>query len=136
MRRVLLAVTGALALAGGCARGTVPSPPGGQPPTPDSGVVGSSMVDGACPVLREGTPCPDRPLPARLTLTRRGSSEVRASAISGPDGRFRIPLPPGHYILRAANLTGAVLPASSPFDVDVQAGHYTTVTVSFDSGVR
>lgn len=94
------------------------------------------MVDGGCPMVREGTPCPDKPLSARITVTEVGATATVATVVSDADGRFRIALAPGRYRLRPANLTGALHPASSPQDVDVQAGMYTTVTLSFDSGIR
>jgi hypothetical protein len=94
------------------------------------------MVDGGCPVIREGSPCPDKPLPAALTVTRAGSTDVVATAISGEDGRFRIPLAPGRYVVLAANVTGAIRPAASPVDVEVPTGRYVSITVSFDSGIR
>ncbi|QFZ19098.1 carboxypeptidase-like regulatory domain-containing protein [Saccharothrix syringae] len=103
---------------------------------PGSGVDGRTVVDGGCPPARDAPPCPDEPLSARIRVTRTGSGDTAAEATSDVDGRFRIPLPPGRYTLHPANLTGSLLPAAQPLDVDVTAGGYTTVTVFFDSGVR
>jgi hypothetical protein len=95
------------------------------------------MVDGGCPMMRDASPCPDKPLPAKLTITRRGTDTVVvATATSDTNGNFRIPLPPGDYVLRPTNIAGGLHPAASPMDVAVQAGRYTTITVPFDSGIR
>jgi hypothetical protein len=94
------------------------------------------MVDGGCPILRDNTPCPAKPLPAKLTIARRGAAAVVATATSDINGHFRIALPPGDYVLRPTNLAGGLYPAASPMDVVVRAGRYTTITVSFDSGIR
>ena len=47
-----------------------------------------------------------------------------------------IPLPPGAYVLHPANLTGSVLPTAEPTPFNVRPHTFTTVTVSFDSGIR
>jgi hypothetical protein len=101
-----------------------------------SGIEGHTLVDGGCPPAKDAPPCPDKPVPARITVTRADSDEPVAEVTSGPDGAFRIPLPAGRYTLRPANLTGTLLPATQPLDVDVHPDRYTTVTVPFDSGVR
>jgi hypothetical protein len=102
----------------------------------DSGIEGRTMVDGGCPMVREHSPCPDRPLSARLTITTGDPEHTVTKTTSGTDGHFRIPLPPGTYTLRSANLTGAVTPIAQPMDVTVTSGRFTTIVVSFDSGIR
>jgi len=59
-----------------------------------------------------------------------------AKATSDSSGYFRIPLPPGQYVVRPENLTGAVVPIAQPLTVTVVAGRFTFVTISFDSGIR
>ncbi|WP_439657582.1 hypothetical protein ACSHWB_35040 [Lentzea sp. HUAS TT2] len=110
---------------------------GQEPAAPrDSGVEGVAMVDGGCPPARDAPPCPDKPLSARITVTRAGSDEDVVVVDSGEDGRFRIALAPGDYTLRPANLAGTPLPIAQPIDVHVVANRFSTVEVSFDSGVR
>lgn len=124
--KVLIAVL--MLLAAGC---------GQQPAAPqDSGVEGTTMVDGGCPSARGAPPCPDKPLSAKLTVTRAGSDEAVATATSGEDGRFHIALAPGDYTLHPTNLAGTPLPIAQPIDVHVDAHRITTVEVSFDSGIR
>lgn len=72
----------------------------------DSGVSGQTMVDGGCPVLRPESPCPDRPLPARIVVVAADSAAIVTSIDTDSDGRFRIPLAPGRYVLQPSNRTG------------------------------
>ena len=118
------------------------SPPG---PTPDdaaatgttgSGIAGVTVVDGGCPVQRLDSPCPNRPLLARLTVTDTASGTLVTAAVTDPAGRFRLPLPPGQYTVRATNPNGAPLPRAPPTTTTVTAGRYTTLTIQFDSGIR
>lgn len=124
----LIAVSALVLLAVGCGQG--PAAP------QDSGVEGVTMVDGGCPPARDAPPCPDKPLSARLEVTRAGSDEAVVAVNSGDDGRFRIALEPGDYTLHPANLAGTPLPIAQPIDVHVVANRFTTVEVPFDSGVR
>ncbi|MDT5025763.1 MAG: hypothetical protein QOE61_2189 [Micromonosporaceae bacterium] len=101
-----------------------------------SGMQGRTTIDGGCPVIRAGTPCPDRPLSARITVTRTGSDTVITTITSDADGEFRIPLPPGTYLLRPDNLAGARYPAAQPTTITVRSGQFTQVTIAFDSGIQ
>jgi hypothetical protein len=102
----------------------------------ESGVTGVSVVDSGCPVLKQGENCPDKPMPARLSVTPINSSEVVAKVDTGPDGAFRIPLTSGSYTMTPQNMSGAPLPYSAPISFDVHEREFTTVMVRFDSGVR
>ena len=101
-----------------------------------SGITGTSTVDGGCPVVRADSPCPERPFQARLTVIEAGSGTQVAAADTDPSGRFRMPLPPGQYVVRAANPNGAPLPRAAPVTVTVASGRYTTLAIRFDSGIR
>ncbi len=94
------------------------------------------MVDGGCPMIQSSSPCPDKPIAAHLVVTKVGNDQPIAAVDSDSDGRFRLALPPGDYVLHPTNLTGAIHPAASALTVHVQDGRYTTVTVPFDSGIR
>ena len=104
--------------------------------TSTSGVQGVARVDGGCPVSVNATPCPDRPLRAHVIVTRPGSDTALASVDTDAQGRFKITLNPGQYVLQATNMTGGLLPASSPHRVSVSADRFTSVRIEFDSGIR
>jgi hypothetical protein len=138
MRYVPLAVlTASLWLLMAC--GAVPSstpPPGPSASGDSSGVDGMTRVDAGCPVLRGGQTCPTHPIQARVTVTALGGNTAVAHATSTPDGRFRVGLAPGTYVITCQNTTGAAVPTAMPVQVRVRPGQWTQVTVDFDSGVR
>jgi hypothetical protein len=101
-----------------------------------SGIQGHTTVGPACPVEQAESPCPDRPQRARLTVTKAGSAMTLATAVSDPTGYFSIPVPPGRYTVQASKLSKGILPAAPPVTVIVVAGRYTSITISFDSGIR
>ena len=107
-----------------------PSPPKG------SGVTGVSVVDGGCPVSVVGGRCGDKPWPARISVVEPTSGATVASVTTDQDGVFRIPLPPGTYQLRPANLNGAALPRPVAATVVVPPGGYVMTNVRFDTGIR
>ncbi|MEV0737641.1 carboxypeptidase-like regulatory domain-containing protein [Streptomyces sp. NPDC050549] len=90
------------------------------------------MVDGGC----GHSPCPDRPLSARLTITSGDAEQAVTETTSDADGHFRIPLPPGTCTISPANLTGAVVPVAQPASVTVRRGRFTTVEIFSDSDIR
>jgi hypothetical protein len=114
---------------GACSASPAPSPV-------ESGIAGVTVVDAGCPVLRDGERCPEHPIRANLVVTRPDSTEIVARSHSGADGTFRIRLPPGTYLLRPTNATGAPLPTAQPVTVEVRERGFTAVRVRFDSGVR
>lgn len=116
---------------------TGPAPPGSTTtPATGSGIAGVTVVDGGCPVVRLDSPCPDRPLPARLTVTDAASGTLAATVDTDPSGHFRLALGPGRYLVQAVNPNGARLPRAAPVTTTVTVGHYTTLTIRFDSGIR
>jgi hypothetical protein len=122
-----------LFLLAGCAT----SGPNASPSAAEgSGVQGRTTIDGGCPVIRADTPCPDKPLPARITVTATGSDTAITTVTTGADGQFRIPLPAGTYLLHPDNVDAARYPTAQPATVTVRPGEFTQVTIRFDSGIR
>jgi hypothetical protein len=101
-----------------------------------SGITGVTVVDGGCPVVRLDSPCPDRPIQAHLIITDASTGTLAATADSDQAGHFRIPLPPGQYVVHPTNPSGASLPRAAPVTSTVRPGQYTTLTIRFDSGIR
>ncbi len=129
MRTVTARLVGLAALAGAlaaCGSGAaVPA---------DSGVRGRVWIGPMCPVVQEGVPCPDRPFAARIRVLRDG--KVVATTRSGADGRFRVALAPGRYVLDPVDPDRGAPPTSSPLPVRVAAHRFTQVRLVFDSGIR
>jgi hypothetical protein len=99
----------------------------------DSGVLGVVQAGPQCPVERVGSPCPDRPFPGtvRATSVDGASSEVNTDG----QGRFRLALTPGTYVLTVVTATGPP-PSAIPQTVQVKAGAFTQATLEVDTGIR
>jgi len=102
-------------------------------PDARQGVDGTVLIGPQCPVVSVDDPCPDLPYEATIDVRVRDGGGV-GSVRSDAEGRFRVGLKPGSYTLVPES--GNPFPTASPMDVDVLEGVYTTVTVSFDTGIR
>jgi hypothetical protein len=107
----------------------------GSPPPGASGIEGTVLVGPTCPVFRQGSPCPDTPVAAKLTVTD-GSGVTITTAMSGADGRFKIALAAGTYIVKAERPGVTHFGQSGPVTVTVRSGAFTTLKVEIDSGIR
>lgn len=99
----------------------------------DSGIEGQVLIGPMCPVVQVGQECPDQPYQATLTVNSpngRKIVQVQADA----QGRFKIPLAPGDYILHPESPNG--IPSASEQSFRVQAGIFTQMVVNYDSGIR
>ena len=102
-------------------------------PDAPQGIDGLVLIGPQCPVQTPGNPCPDLPYQAWIDIrTDAGASVTRLR--SGEDGRFRVGLAPGSYVVDPES--GTPLPVAGPQPVEVSAGSYAEVLVSFDSGIR
>jgi len=71
---------------------------------------------------------------ATFVVENEKGAEV-ASFTTDDQGRFRVPLAPGHYIVSKKGKKGGV-GRYGPFDVDVLADQMTRVTWECDTGIR
>jgi hypothetical protein len=103
-------------------------------PTPaDSGIEGQTLIGPMCPIVQVGQECPDQPYQAVLTVnSSTGERVVQVQA--DENGMFRIPLEPVEYIQHPESQNA--LPFASEQTVRVEAGKFTQVMVSYDSGIR
>jgi len=103
-------------------------------PTPrGSGLEGQVSIGPVCPVVQQGQECPDQPYQATLTVIS-PSGVVIAQVKSDAQGRFRVPLVPGEYVLHPESLDGVAFAGDQAFVVET--GRYTQLTVNYDSGIR
>ena len=102
-----------------------------------SGIAGDVVLGPRCPVIGPGMEeqCADKGYQTTLVVeTKDGKQEV-ARVQSGVDGRFRVALAPGEYIV--APLPGAgPLPNCAMQFVTVDPGQFTPLTVHCDTGIR
>ena len=107
-------------------------------PLPDgtSGIEGQVLIGPNCPVVGPNDPdCADKPYQATLTVLNASGQKV-TQFTTDIDGKFRINLNPGDYILHPESPNGISLPAAQEQPFTVIAGQFTQLTVSYDSGIR
>jgi len=98
-----------------------------------SGVKGQALIGPMCPVVQTDAPCPDQPHQTTLivlTLDGREATRFRTDA----EGKFAADLPAGDYVLHPENANGLPFAADVPFTVI--ENQFTTVIITFDSGIR
>jgi hypothetical protein len=102
-------------------------------PDASQGIEGVALLGPQCPVQTQQDPCPDEPYQAWIDV-RFPSGVLVTRTRSGEDGRFRVGLAPGLYVVDPES--GSPFPISGQQSVEVEAGAYTQVVVSFDTGIR
>ena len=107
----------------------------GSPASNESGVEGLVLIGPTCPAAQSGTECPDLPFEADLAILNLDGEEV-ARGKSAVDGTFRIPLPPGEYVLVPEQPSPNLPPFASPIEIEVKPGEYVELDIRYDSGVR
>ena len=99
----------------------------------DSGIEGQVLIGPMCAVVQVGQECPNQPYQATLTVNSLNGSKI-VQVQSDTQGRFRIPLAPGDYILHPESPNG--IPSANEQSFRVEAGKFTQMLVSYDSGIR
>jgi hypothetical protein len=113
----------------------VADPGGGEGRTGASGIRGTVLLGPQCPVVVEGSPCPDTPFDADIQVLDR-TGEVVTTVHSGEDGTFEVALDPGTYTLQGVPSEGSPFPFAKPVTVTVEPETFTEITVNFDTGIR
>jgi hypothetical protein len=99
--------------------------------TPHSGLYGVVHKGPIMPVCRADVPC-DAPAQVTLVFTRAG--KVVARARSDAEGRYRVALPAGYYVVRTNPRIG--FGVIRPLNVHVRKGHFDRLNFSIDTGIR
>jgi len=99
----------------------------------DSGIEGQVLIGPMCPVVQMGQECPDQAYQATLTVNSPNGRKI-VQVQSNAQGRFKIPLAPGDYILHPESPNG--IPFASEQSFRVGAGKFTQIIVNYDSGIR
>ena len=103
----------------------------------DSGVSGLVTIGPTCPGpvrIPHDPRCRDRPYQTTLRIVRRRSHTFVKRFSSRSDGRYRVHLVPGRYLIEQAK--AARLPSLAPLAVTVRKHSFTRLTIPFDSGIR
>ena len=104
-----------------------------EPASTTSGVEGQVFIGPVCPVVQKGQECPDQPYQATLVVNNSNVREI-VKVQTDEQGRFKIPLEPGEYILHPESPN--VMPYASEQTFTVLPGKFTQITVNYDSGIR
>ena len=108
-----------------------------EEPTPlTSGIEGQVLVGPMCPVVQEGTPCPDQPYQATIVIRNADRTQKLRTFTTDSEGRFRVPLAPGEYYLDPQPPDSGGPPTPIPQTVTVPADRFVQITVEYDSGIR
>jgi hypothetical protein len=75
-----------------------------------------------------------KPYDATLRMRRQSTRKIVAKVRSGDDGRFKVRLRPGHYLIEP--ISGHPYPRAATEAALGRAHRYTHVTITFDSGIR
>lgn len=112
-------------------------PATGQPA--QSGIAGRVVEGPTCPVEQAppASQCAPRPLAATLRIRREPGPAHAFLVRSGRDGRFRVVLEPGRYVLTPRPQSGSPLPRPpAPVDVIVRLHRFSHVVIEYDTGIR
>ena len=99
----------------------------------DSGVEGQVFIGPTCPVVQVGQDCSDKPYQASLIVNSPNGRKI-VQVQTDEQGRFKIPLAPGEYILHPESPNVMPFAGEQPFVVE--AGQFTRIIVNYDSGIR
>jgi hypothetical protein len=98
-----------------------------------SGIRGMVTAGPTCPVERPDQPCPPAPIAAPVVARTLGGRRIASGRSAPRDGRFRIVLSPGRYVVTAETDGHPRCPAVT---VTVPFGHFAKADVACDSGIR
>jgi hypothetical protein len=105
----------------------------------ESGITGTVMMGPTCPVVNgsDGTKCADKPYSTTIWVMSGDGSRQVTSFVSDKDGKFKIKLVAGTYVLqRPTGKDDARYPMMNAQTIVVKTGAYTPVEIQFDSGIR
>lgn len=107
---------------------------GAAPPT--SGIEGQVLLGPTCPVVREGTPCPDRPFQATIVVWDAERTQKVSTFTTDEEGRFQVALAPGEYYIDPQSPNPGAPPAGIPQNVTAPPDRFVQITIQYDSGIR
>jgi len=124
-----------------CEFAACPAPASNQnnaipPVTLTSGIQGTVTIGPTCPVQRDPPDpnCNDKPYQATIKVQTADGQKQITQFTTGSDGKFKVSLAPGTYLLVPAN--AQVYPRAGSQQVTVEKNKYTPVTIMYDSGIR
>jgi hypothetical protein len=109
---------------------------GGVTTQTECGIEGEAVISPSHPgPIREGQ-SDTSPFKTTLVILKASDRSEVSRLETGADGRFRVALPPGVYLVGPPAGTGRRLPRGAQETVTVVPGRFAHVTINFDSGMR
>ncbi|MEW6130649.1 MAG: carboxypeptidase-like regulatory domain-containing protein [Acidobacteriota bacterium] len=106
-----------------------------NPTQNECGIEGETVIGPVKPVVRAGDPTPNTaPFQTTLVVVTVGDGREVARFDTGKDGKFRIKLPPGEYLVKPA--VQSKMQRAGEQQVTVVAGKFAHLRIEFDSGIR
>lgn len=102
----------------------------------NSGIIGTVMIGPISPVEKVGEINVKPYQNAVIFIMDAAGKQKIAETTSDQEGRFRVNLAPATYQLLPQTPKNRSLPIGIPKMVVVEAGKFTEITVSYDSGIR
>ena len=88
------------------------------------------------PVERPGIKSSEAPAPGVKLLIYNAARQEIASMITDEAGHYRLPLPPGPYLIELAPGQGRVFSKDLPARVTITPGQETRLNLRLDTGLR
>jgi hypothetical protein len=103
--------------------------------TPPDGILSGQVVArSSCPAQNSVTPCALAPVAGRTVTVETVSGDTIATLTTDTQGRFRLSLPQGHYMVRPASGNSPAATPSSAVEVDVAAGQTISIQLVVSAG--
>ena len=109
---------------------------GEEAPPLTSGIEGQVLVGPMCPVVQQGTPCPDKPYQATIVVWNPDHTNKVRTFETDDEGRFRVPLESGDYYIEPQPPDTGGPPTPIPQIVTVLPDRFVQITIQYDSGIR
>jgi hypothetical protein len=100
-----------------------------------SGITGQVLLGPMTAVMRSDKIVPDKPYQAKIKILDE-KREFITELETDEEGRFRIPLPPGTYIISPVAPKPNLPPHPEEKTVTVEGGKFLETIVLFDTGIR
>ena len=101
-----------------------------------SAIEGYVTIGPTCPVEREDQACDDAPYAVDIIIRSEDTGGETARVRSGADGRFRVAVPAGRYIVAGQSPSPGAPPQAGEETVEVLPGQVAQVFIVYDSGIR